>query len=197
MLFLFSGRKGPISGVLRNSVGRAVLPIRPTVNRQLNRRESVRHIGRIACFSSRQRWRPAQRRVGAEARGKPAGSSRRPRSKSFPRRGRRHDRQGSGDRRDLRDQNTAVRTRHLRRPPSCGCTVASFDKLISRWRRQGGLQRGNQTFSARSPSRSSWSPTTRPPQMNLFVKANVKPFVDVLPALRPVSVIKGMARART
>lgn len=78
--------------------------------------------------------------------------------------------------------------------PSCGCTVASFDKVI----KPGGEGKvvssvDTKTFSG-PISKSILLVSNDPdrPQMNLFVKANVKPFVDVLPQpFVRFSVIKG------
>ena len=78
--------------------------------------------------------------------------------------------------------------------PSCGCTVASFDKVI----KPGGEGKvvssvDTKTFSG-PISKSIVLVSNDPdrPQMNLFVKANVKPFVDVLPQpFVRFSVIKG------
>jgi hypothetical protein len=78
--------------------------------------------------------------------------------------------------------------------PSCGCTVASFDKLI----KPGGEGKvvssvDTKTFSG-PISKSILLVSNDPdrPQLNLFVKANVKPFVDVLPQpFVRFSVIKG------
>ena len=80
--------------------------------------------------------------------------------------------------------------------PSCGCTVASFDKVI----KPGGEGKvvssvDTKTFSG-PISKSILLVSNDPdrPQMNLFVKANVKPFVDVLPQpFVRFSVIKGDA----
>lgn len=78
--------------------------------------------------------------------------------------------------------------------PSCGCTVASFDKTV----KPGGEGKvvssvDTKTFSG-PISKSILLVSNDPdrPQMNLFVKATVKPYVDVLPqAFVRFSVIKG------
>jgi hypothetical protein len=78
--------------------------------------------------------------------------------------------------------------------PGCGCTVASFDKVI----KPGGEGKvvshvDTKTFSgpiAKSILVVSNDPDH--PQLTLFIKAIVKPFVDVLPnAYVRFSVIKG------
>ncbi len=78
--------------------------------------------------------------------------------------------------------------------PSCGCTVASFDKLIKPGQ-EGKIHSSVDTKSFSGPiSKSVLVVSNDPdrPQMNLFIKAMVKPFVDVLPqAFVRFSVIKG------
>ncbi|MFN2387335.1 MAG: DUF1573 domain-containing protein [Thermoanaerobaculia bacterium] len=78
--------------------------------------------------------------------------------------------------------------------PSCGCTVASFDKLIKPGA-EGKIVSSVDTKTFSGPiSKSILLVSNDPdrPQMNLFVKANVKPFVDVLPQpFVRFSVIKG------
>jgi hypothetical protein len=78
--------------------------------------------------------------------------------------------------------------------PSCGCTVASFDKIIKPGQ-EGKIQSSVDTKSFSGPiSKSVLVVSNDPdrPQMNLFIKAMVKPFVDVLTqAFVRFSVIKG------
>jgi len=78
--------------------------------------------------------------------------------------------------------------------PSCGCTVASFDKVVKPGG-EGKIVSSVDTKSFSGPiSKSILLVSNDPdrPQMNLFVKANVKPFVDVLPQpFVRFSVIKG------
>jgi hypothetical protein len=78
--------------------------------------------------------------------------------------------------------------------PSCGCTVASFDRLIKPGA-EGKIVSSVDTKSFSGPiSKSVLVVSNDPerPQMNLFIKAMVKPFVDVLPqAFVRFSVIKG------
>lgn len=78
--------------------------------------------------------------------------------------------------------------------PSCGCTVASFDKIIKPGQ-EGKIHSSVDTKSFSGPiSKSVLVVSNDPdrPQMNLFIKAMVKPFVDVLPqAFVRFSVIKG------
>lgn len=78
--------------------------------------------------------------------------------------------------------------------PSCGCTVASFDKVIKPGG-EGKLTSSVDTKTFTGPiSKSILLVSNDPerPQMNLFVKATVKPFVDVLPQpFVRFSVIKG------
>jgi uncharacterized protein DUF1573 len=83
--------------------------------------------------------------------------------------------------------------------PGCGCTVASFDKLIKPGG-EGKIQTSVDTKSFSGPISKSVLLVSNDPergQINLFVKANVKPFVDVLP--QPyvrMSVVKGDSDAR-
>src|SRR5437867_2287483 len=83
--------------------------------------------------------------------------------------------------------------------PSCGCTVASFDKIIKPGA-EGKIQSSVDTKSFSGPiSKSVLVVSNDPerPQMNLFIKAMVKPFVDVLPqAFVRFSVIKGDSAAQ-
>jgi hypothetical protein len=78
--------------------------------------------------------------------------------------------------------------------PSCGCTVSSFDKLIKPGA-EGKVHTSVDTKSFTGPiSKSVLVVSNDPdrPQMNLFVKALVKPFVDVAPqAYVRFSVVKG------
>ncbi|HSE63460.1 MAG TPA: DUF1573 domain-containing protein [Thermoanaerobaculia bacterium] len=78
--------------------------------------------------------------------------------------------------------------------PSCGCTVASFDKVIKPGG-EGKIQSSVDTKSFSGPiSKSVLVVSNDPdrPQVNLFIKALVKPYVDVLPqAFVRFSVIKG------
>ncbi|MEP6994192.1 MAG: DUF1573 domain-containing protein, partial [Acidobacteriota bacterium] len=78
--------------------------------------------------------------------------------------------------------------------PSCGCTVSSFDKLIKPGA-EGKVHTSVDTKSFSGPiSKSVLVVSNDPdrPQMNLFVKAVVKPFVDVAPqAYIRFSVVKG------
>jgi hypothetical protein len=78
--------------------------------------------------------------------------------------------------------------------PSCGCTVASFDKVVKPGG-EGKIVSSVDTKSFSGPiSKSILLVSNDPdrPQMNLFIKANVKPFVDVLPQpFARFSVIKG------
>jgi len=78
--------------------------------------------------------------------------------------------------------------------PGCGCTVASFDKVIKPGEEGKVVSHvDTKTFSgpiAKSILVVSNDPDR--PQVNLFIKAIVKPFVDVLPnAYVRFSVIKG------
>lgn len=78
--------------------------------------------------------------------------------------------------------------------PSCGCTVSSFDKVIKPGA-DGKVHTSVDTKSFSGPiSKSVLVVSNDPdrPQMNLFVKAIVKPFVDVAPqAYVRFSVVKG------
>ena len=78
--------------------------------------------------------------------------------------------------------------------PSCGCTVASFDKVIKPGA-EGKIHSSVDTKSFSGPiSKSVLVVSNDPdrPQVNLFIKALVKPYVDVLPqAFVRFSVIKG------
>lgn len=78
--------------------------------------------------------------------------------------------------------------------PGCGCTVASFDKVI----KPGGEGKVNATVDTKSfsgPISKSVLLVSNDPdrgQMNLFIKATVKPFVDIAP--QPyvrISVVQG------
>src|SRR3984893_2379749 len=67
--------------------------------------------------------------------------------------------------------------------PGCGCTVAAFDKLIKPGA-EGKIVTAVDTKSFSGPiSKSLLIVSNDPerPQINLFIKATVKPFVDVLP----------------
>ena len=83
--------------------------------------------------------------------------------------------------------------------PGCGCTVASFDKLVKPGG-EGKIQTSVDTKSFSGPISKSVLLVSNDPergQINLFIKANVKPFVDVLP--QPyvrMSVVKGDSDAR-
>ncbi len=83
--------------------------------------------------------------------------------------------------------------------PSCGCTVSSFDKLIKPGA-EGKVHTSVDTKSFSGPiSKSVLVVSNDPdrPQMNLFVKAIVKPFVDVAPqAYVRFSVVKGDAASQ-
>jgi hypothetical protein len=78
--------------------------------------------------------------------------------------------------------------------PGCGCTVASFDKVIKPGA-EGKVVTSVDTKSFSGPISKSVLLVSNDPergQINLFVKANVKPFVDILP--QPyvrVAVVKG------
>ena len=78
--------------------------------------------------------------------------------------------------------------------PGCGCTVASFDKVIKPGA-EGKVISSVDTKNFSGPiSKSILLISNDPdrPQLNLFIKATVKPFVDVMPTgyLR-FSVVKG------
>jgi hypothetical protein len=67
--------------------------------------------------------------------------------------------------------------------PGCGCTVASFDKVVKPGT-EGKITTTVDTKSFSGPiSKSLLVLSNDPdrPQVNLFIKATVKPFVDVLP----------------
>lgn len=78
--------------------------------------------------------------------------------------------------------------------PGCGCTVASFDKVIKPGA-EGKVVTSVDTKSFSGPISKSVLLVSNDPergQINLFVKAIVKPFVDVLP--QPyvrIAVVKG------
>ena len=78
--------------------------------------------------------------------------------------------------------------------PGCGCTVASFDKVVKPGA-EGKVVSSVDTKNFSGPiSKSILLVSNDPdrPQLNLFIKAMVKPFVDVMPTgyLR-FSVVKG------
>ena len=83
--------------------------------------------------------------------------------------------------------------------PGCGCTVASFDKVIKPGG-EGKVQTSVDTKSFSGPISKSVLLVSNDPeraQINLFIKATVKPFVDVLP--QPyvrMSIVKGDSDAR-
>ena len=83
--------------------------------------------------------------------------------------------------------------------PGCGCTVASFDKTIKPGA-EGKVQTSVDTKSFSGPISKSVLLVSNDPergQINLFIKANVKPFVDIVP--QPyvrMSVVKGDSDAR-
>jgi len=83
--------------------------------------------------------------------------------------------------------------------PSCGCTVSSFDKVVKPGA-DGKVHTSVDTKSFTGPiSKSVLVVSNDPdrPQMNLFVKAVVKPFVDVAPqAYVRFAVVKGDAAAQ-
>lgn len=78
--------------------------------------------------------------------------------------------------------------------PSCGCSVASFDRVIKAGG-EGKIVASVDTKSFSGPiSKSALVTSNAPdrPQANIFIKALVKPYVDVLPqAFVRFSVIKG------
>ena len=83
--------------------------------------------------------------------------------------------------------------------PGCGCTVASFDKVIKPGG-EGKVVSSVDTKNFSGPiSKSILLISNDPdrPQLNLFVKATVKPYVDILPTgyLR-FSVVKGDSAAQ-
>lgn len=78
--------------------------------------------------------------------------------------------------------------------PSCGCTVASFDKVVKAGAEGKVISSVDTKSFSGQISKSILLISNDPdrPQMNLFIKANVKPFVDVLPQpFARFSVIKG------
>lgn len=83
--------------------------------------------------------------------------------------------------------------------PGCGCTVASFDKVIKPGE-EGKVKTSVDTKSFSGPISKSVLLVSNDPeraQINLFIKATVKPYVDVLP--QPyvrMSVVKGDSDAR-
>ena len=83
--------------------------------------------------------------------------------------------------------------------PGCGCTVASFDKVIKPGA-EGKVQTSVDTKSFSGPISKSVLLVSNDPergQINLFIKATVKPYVDILP--QPyvrLSVVKGDTDAR-
>jgi Protein of unknown function (DUF1573) len=83
--------------------------------------------------------------------------------------------------------------------PSCGCTVSSFDKVIKPGA-EGKVHTSVDTKSFSGPiSKSVLVVSNDPdrPQMNLFVQALVKPFVDVAPQQYVrFSVVKGDAASQ-
>lgn len=78
--------------------------------------------------------------------------------------------------------------------PGCGCTVASFSKLVKPGE-EGKIESHVDTKSFSGPIAKNILVVSNDPdrpQINLFIKALVKPFVDVLPnAFVRFSVIKG------
>ncbi|MGE5276738.1 MAG: DUF1573 domain-containing protein [Acidobacteriota bacterium] len=83
--------------------------------------------------------------------------------------------------------------------PGCGCTVASFDKVIKPGA-EGKVVSSVDTKNFSGPiSKSILLVSNDPdrPQLNLFIKAVVKPFVDVMPTgyLR-FSAVKGDSAAQ-
>jgi len=83
--------------------------------------------------------------------------------------------------------------------PGCGCTVASFDKVIKPGA-EGKVVTSVDTKTFSGPISKSVLLVSNDPergQINLFVKATVKPFVDILP--QPyvrVAVVKGDSDTR-
>ena len=83
--------------------------------------------------------------------------------------------------------------------PGCGCTVASFDKVVKPGA-QGKVVTSVDTKSFSGPIAKSVLLVSNDPdrgQINLFIKAVVKPYVDVLP--QPyvrMSVVKGDSDVR-
>ncbi len=83
--------------------------------------------------------------------------------------------------------------------PGCGCTVASFDKVVKPGA-EGKVISSVDTKNFSGPiSKSILLVSNDPdrPQLNLFIKATVKPYVDVMPTgyLR-FSVVKGDAASQ-
>jgi hypothetical protein len=80
--------------------------------------------------------------------------------------------------------------------PSCGCTVSSFDKIIKPGQ-EGKIHSEVDTKSFSGPISKSVTVVSNDaerPQLNLFIKALVKPYVDVLPqAYVRFSMVKGDA----
>jgi hypothetical protein len=78
--------------------------------------------------------------------------------------------------------------------PGCGCTVASFDKVVKPGA-EGKVISSVDTKNFSGPiSKSILLVSNDPdrPQLNLFIKAMVKPYVDVMPtAYLRFSVVKG------
>lgn len=78
--------------------------------------------------------------------------------------------------------------------PGCGCTVASFDKVIKPGEEGKVVSHVDTKTFAGPIAKSILVVSNDPdrPQVNLFIKAIVKPFVDVLPnAYVRFSVVKG------
>ena len=78
--------------------------------------------------------------------------------------------------------------------PGCGCTVASFDKIVKPGEEGKVISHVDTKTFAGPISKSILLVSNDPdrPQINLFIKAIVKPFVDVLPnAYVRFSLIKG------
>src|SRR6266545_1050353 len=78
--------------------------------------------------------------------------------------------------------------------PGCGCTVASFDKVVKPGEEGKVISHVDTKTFAGPIAKSILLVSNDPdrPQINLFIKAIVKPFVDVLPnAYVRFSVIKG------
>jgi hypothetical protein len=78
--------------------------------------------------------------------------------------------------------------------PSCGCTVSSFDKIIKPGQ-EGKIHSEVDTKSFSGPISKSVTVVSNDPerpQVNVFIKALVKPYVDVLPqAYVRFSMVKG------
>lgn len=83
--------------------------------------------------------------------------------------------------------------------PGCGCTVASFDKTVKPGA-EGKIVTSVDTKSFSGPISKSLLVVSNDPdrgQLNLFIKATVKPYVDILP--QPyvrMSVVKGDSDTR-